>query len=301
MRSCIVAIAKYENDYIREWIEYNLNLGFDHIFIGDNNDDHKEDIFTIVEDYVKDNKVTVVNIKDFNIKQIDFYKMSYLNLVGNFDWVLYYDIDEFLVLKKHKNVNDYLSQEKFNNFDVIKINQKMMTNNGYVIQIDKPVLERFTQEAENFKCKHTFYDADGIEHPCHINNTIKSFYRTGKNLIPATHSTEKEYSGIRYCNAIGEEIFDKPYWPNWSQYNEFVNHDEAYLMHFATKSLEEYVKYKMKRGWSCFKTPELQEYVFKNCLNLDVFEEINGKSPLYQQMYKELLIKYGLNEEKGFS
>lgn len=292
MKSCVIAIAKYESDYIKEWVEYNLKIGFDHIIIGDNNDDNKENLLSILIDYVKDEKVTIIDIRDFYIQQIDFYKYTYNNLIGSFDWVLFYDIDEFLFLNNHNNVNEYLNQEKFNEFDVIKINQKIMSNNGYVIQINKPVLERFTKEAPNFKCKYSFYDKDNNEYPCYINNTIKSFYRTNKKLIPATHCTEKKYDGIRYCDNTGKEIIDKEYWPNWSQYNEYINHDEAYIKHFITKSLEEYVKYKIKRGWSCFKTKDLKEYVRQNQLNINNFEEINGESSLYKTLYNEFLIKY---------
>ena len=38
MQSCIVAIAKNEELYLEEWVKYHFNLGFDKIFICDNND-----------------------------------------------------------------------------------------------------------------------------------------------------------------------------------------------------------------------------------------------------------------------
>ena len=294
MRSCVVAIAKYENDYIREWIEYNLNLGFDHIFIGDNNDDHIEDIFTVVNDYVKDGKVTIINIKDYNITQNQFYHHVYKNLVGSFDWVLFYDIDEFLVLNKHKTVNEYLSQEKFNDFDIIKINWKVMSNNGYVVQIDKPVLERFTKEGNNYIIS---YNKDSI---IYANNTIKSLYRTNLDLMPAVHCIENpKYDNIfKYCDNTGKEIVNKPDFPNWSLYNDYINYDDAYIKHFITKSLEEYVKYKVKRGWSCFKDPKYVQKILNENLNITNFEDVNGKSILYEKMFDEILIKYGLKNKK---
>jgi len=297
MRSCIVAIAKYEGDYIQEWVEYNLNLGFDHIIIGDNNDDYSENLKNILIDYIKNGKVTIVDIKDYNITQIQFYHNAYKNLVGSFDWVLFYDIDEFLILNKHKTVNEYLEQEKFKDFDIIKINWKVMSNNGYVVQIDKPVLERFTKEGNNYIISHT---KDNIL-IC-ANNTVKSFYRTNLDLIPAVHCVENpKYDNLfRYCDNTGKEIINKPNFPNWSLYNDYINYDDAYIKHFITKSLEEYVKYKVKRGWSCFKDPKYVQKILDEHLNIKNFEDVNGKSPLYEKMYDELLIKYGLNY-KGFS
>ena len=38
MKAVICAIAKFEYNYIYEWVEYHLNLGFDKIVIYDNND-----------------------------------------------------------------------------------------------------------------------------------------------------------------------------------------------------------------------------------------------------------------------
>lgn len=292
MKSCVVAIAKYEGKYINEWVEYNLSIGFDHIIIGDNNDDNTENLAKILMKYIKEGKVTVVDIKDYYIKQIDFYKYAYQNLVGRFDWVLFYDIDEFLVLNKHSNVNDYLKQKKFKNFDVIKICWKVMSNNGYVVEIDKPVLERFTEEGINYKCDFELKDKDGNNYDCYVNNTVKSFYRTSAKCIPQTHCTEKHVDGIRYCDNTGNEIIDKEYFPNWSQRNEYINHDDAYIKHFLTKSLEEYVKYKIKRGWSCFKTEEADKYVKETQLTLDQFEMINGKKDLYKILFDEYMLKY---------
>ena len=38
MKSAVCAVARNENAYLLEWIDYHLNLGFDKIFLYDNND-----------------------------------------------------------------------------------------------------------------------------------------------------------------------------------------------------------------------------------------------------------------------
>ena len=37
MNTAICCIAKYENRYLKEWVDYHMELGFDQIFIFDNN------------------------------------------------------------------------------------------------------------------------------------------------------------------------------------------------------------------------------------------------------------------------
>ena len=35
---CIITTARYEEQYLDEWINYHLSLGFSHIYICDNNE-----------------------------------------------------------------------------------------------------------------------------------------------------------------------------------------------------------------------------------------------------------------------
>ena len=57
MRTALIAIAKNEQLYIAEWIEYHLSLGFDRLIIADNDDDLILSGFAsdkvIIEDYKK--------------------------------------------------------------------------------------------------------------------------------------------------------------------------------------------------------------------------------------------------------
>lgn len=39
MKVAICVIARLENNYLREWVEYYLKLGVDTIFLGDNNEE----------------------------------------------------------------------------------------------------------------------------------------------------------------------------------------------------------------------------------------------------------------------
>ena len=62
MQVTLVAIDKNEHLYINEWVEYYINLGFDHIYLYDN--DNKDAPYIgkyIDEKYAR--KITIVNIR----------------------------------------------------------------------------------------------------------------------------------------------------------------------------------------------------------------------------------------------
>ena len=58
---CICSIAKNENLYVKEFVEYYKNLGIDKIFLYDNNDIEGEKFDKILSDYIK-NIIIVINI-----------------------------------------------------------------------------------------------------------------------------------------------------------------------------------------------------------------------------------------------
>ena len=78
MKTCIFTLIKDELDYLNEFIQYHLNLGIDHIIIGEdyNSMSHKE----ITDKYPKD-KVTLLSVLDFfekeKIKQRIIYEKTH--------------------------------------------------------------------------------------------------------------------------------------------------------------------------------------------------------------------------------
>lgn len=112
----ICACAKYEERYIDEWIKYHLLLGFDQIYIYDNSDN--KSLFNYLN-YDNDNSVYngKINLIHFpgNHTQIKQYN-DCLNRNKNNDtlWIAIFDIDEFIVLKKHKNIKEFLNEYNTN-------------------------------------------------------------------------------------------------------------------------------------------------------------------------------------------
>jgi len=108
------AIVKNEEAYIDEWVDYHHALGFDKFFIYDNS--AKFEMRTWGE-----RMGNHVDMKHFPIIE-NSQPRSYLDCAGRgivkdrlvenvtYTWVAFFDIDEFLVLRKHENVHEFLSE-----------------------------------------------------------------------------------------------------------------------------------------------------------------------------------------------
>ena len=117
MKAVICAIAKYEYNYIREWVEYHINLGFDKIVIYDNNDLNGERYDELLSDFIKNEQVELRDVRDERAMQRVVYNAFYQE--DDFDWVAFIDIDEFISPNrtKYKNIKKFL--EKNSNSDAI--------------------------------------------------------------------------------------------------------------------------------------------------------------------------------------
>ena len=71
----ICAVAKMEELYIREWIIWNKKIGITHIIIGDNNDSNYHiPLQPIIQDFIDEGYVELINKNDIKCVQNTFYK-----------------------------------------------------------------------------------------------------------------------------------------------------------------------------------------------------------------------------------
>ena len=262
MKFWICAVAKMEELYIREWIEYHKKLGVDHIIIGDNNDsDYEYPLCHIIQDYIDEGFVEVINKNDVLSVQLDFYNEIYSNRKSEFDWIGFIDIDEFVELPAYdNNIHKFLTDDKFKNTDSIIFPWLIYGDNEQVYYIDKPVKERFTKSVYCETLETKFFIKS-------IEKVVKfEAFNSPLNCI-ATDG----YGTIKCCDCLGNYNFkydkskmwicdDYTYWYNDKQLHvkdlHWINNiycdDEyyknAYLSHYITKSTEEYIKYKTLRG-----------------------------------------------------
>lgn len=232
MKTLLCSIGRMENKYIREWVEYNKNLGFTNIVLYDNNYDGEEDFTDVIGDYIESGYVILKNYRNKKVCQLQAYNECYSEYNKKYDWIAFFDCDEFLTFTKKNTIEEYLSQMYFNRYDMIHINWRCYGDSDLVRNDGRPLLERFTEPIPDDK---------PVAYRFPENNHIKSIIRGGlKNVTykvnPHTPQTVNKCCNNRGISCNGASAFEK------------FNFSEAYLRHFSTKTIEEYCD-KLKRGF----------------------------------------------------
>lgn len=233
MKTLLCAIGRLENKYIKEWVEYYKNLGFTNIVLYDNNYGEEEYFEDVISEYIENGFVILKNYRNQQVCQTKAYNECYKEYGDLYDWIAFFDCDEFLTLKKQDNIEKYLSALYFRRYDMIHINWMCYGDNNFINFEDKPILERFTTPIQ--------YDTK-VAYDFPENNHIKSIIRGGLrsvNFVGNSHTPNN--NNIKCCNNRGIAC-------NGISPFEKYNFDEAYIRHFSTKTIEEYCN-KLKRGF----------------------------------------------------
>ena len=133
----LIAIAKDEENYLREWVDYNLKIGFDDIYVYQNR-------WRYTRGDITDKRV---HFEEFDQErpQIPCYNSCIEKYCGKYDFLAFFDIDEFLYIKNGKSVKEFLSD--YSDRDAIYVNWRIFGDNGLssVEDGNYSVIERFTK------------------------------------------------------------------------------------------------------------------------------------------------------------
>lgn len=270
MKIAVCTMAKKENLYIKEFVDYYIKLGFSHIFIYDNNNPNEEKISDVINgDKYKDYVTIYENTNEIK-NQPTAYTTCYNNNKNKYDWLFMIDIDEYLIIKNN-TLNNYLSDEIFDKCDFIKIHWIVPTDNNKLHYENKPLLERFKEPYNN---------------DTHIKTFVKGNINGLKFIIHSpSESPERNVS----CNNAGDILN----YPEVHFQDVFeINYDKAYIIHFKYKSTEEYInKYKRGYNWedNNFLSMRIEEYFKDNNITLEKIEYIEKELELNLTKYKMML------------
>jgi hypothetical protein len=198
-KTALVCIAKNEDNYIQEWVNYYKKLGFDNIFIYQNN----------WRCPIDDPNVIKIEF-DGDVKQVQAYNHFILNYKHEYDWAAFFDVDEFLVLKKHNNVKDFIKDYSDNN-NAIAINWVFFGDSGHeTINGNYSVLERFTmrQTKCNFHVKCIInINKEGIAMDVHNPNCVWTDPNGKINSGPFNHEGSDEIAQLNHYAVKTKEEF----------------------------------------------------------------------------------------------
>jgi hypothetical protein len=231
LKVCLCTIGKKENLYASEFVEHYKKIGYDKIFIYDNNDIGDERFEDVLNKQISSNFVQIINYRGYRGKrqspQSDAFIDCYEKNKNNYDWLSFFDFDEFLEINKNKNIKEYLNNKIFKKCANIKINWLMFSDNDLLYYENIPLQKRFTTPL--------YHDNANIIIKSTVRGNLKfNYWRSMNN----PHSSSNYLTA---CNSMGNITNPTTF------YSSPFNHEYSYLKHYPTKTIQEYCN-KMKKG-----------------------------------------------------
>lgn len=270
MKVYLCALAKNEHLYINEWVKHYIDLGFDKIFIFDNDDKNSPNI----KDFISSNflnKCRVINARGIHRKNMqgEFYSNFYNIEKDNFDWCLFCDIDEFLV--GIDNIKSFLNKPIFSGTQQIRVKWKLFGDDNKIERdMSKGVMESFKKEITSPLSKD-------LTTTCKLHNQGKSIVKGRLNDIyfDSVHfaTNRKKMTILPSVLPSGKKCF------SGVEIKEDYSNESVFLNHYMTKSLSEFVKQKMNRTDAVFN---------KRVLDMNYYWRLNKKTPKKIKYLKDM-------------
>ena len=260
MQVVVCALAKNEHLYINDFIKWYVKLGFDTIYIYDNDELDTKSIKECIDTNLLD-KVVIKNIRGFKREKLqhDIYTGFYAKYGNDFDWVFYCDVDEFLF--GVENIKDFLSKKEFENFDQVRVKWKLFGDDDLIYRdMTIPIYESLTHEVKH-TLNRNLIDKGNLE------EQGKAFVRGKLNNIVvrsphfASQGTRKNI--LKSCLPSGKPCY------SGVAIKEDYSEETIFLHHYMTKTLSEFVAQKMNRTDAVFGDIKIK---------LDYYWRINKKT-----------------------
>lgn len=215
----IGAIFKNESHILKEWIDHYFFHGIDHIYLI--NDNSNDNYLTILQQYIKDHKVTLYNTSNefqgLN-RQNQYYNYFFKKHLNETNWFGVFDLDEFLYSPQDVNIRNII--KKYENENQLHINWVHFGSSGFEKQPEN-VVSNFIYRGEYNSEKNG---------PNGRYNSYKSIIKTNANICLGIHSH------IYNNNSIGKNV----------SFNEI--NTPLLINHYAIQSKEYWKNVKMSRG-----------------------------------------------------
>ena len=216
----VCVIVKDEEKYISEFINHYIKIGFSKVIVCDNNDN--EGLKSLLSDFIADGKVIYEDYCFRRNYQIRCYEEMYEKYKSHFDWIAFFDCDEFLTLIDKRTISAFLKQPKFTDCNMICVSWRLHGDNGLVYYDDRDVKERFPEYAPKEYTQ---------------NNHVKTIIRCIDDSIVMTSAHSAHFvDGSTYTtNCLGDYVssdcvFQSVVW------------EGAVLEHYFTKTISEYIE-----------------------------------------------------------
>lgn len=207
--------VREDNDYLDEWVQYHLAIGFEHIVMYD----HRS---IVPVQNIWGDKVSVIRIDRPSLFKPEYLNQTTLNTHPS-HWTAMLDVDEFIVLLQHKDIKDILPE--YDSFAAVGLPWNTFGSSGHMTKPEGRVIDNYV-----------WRNKDELQW---IKSIINTQYCTGIN---DPHRGEYNRTAVNESKEpINGPTCDSP-------------RKIFRLNHYFTRSYEEWVK-KVQRGTGNPNTP----------------------------------------------
>jgi len=268
---CLCTPAKNENRYIREFVEHYEKYGVDKIFLYDNNDIEGEKFDEILSDYIEKG---FVEVRDWRGKAKALMQMMndcYQTNYQIYDWLIFYELDEYIHLSNYTNVKPFLNLPRFKHCEVIYLNLICHTDNNLIYYDNRSLAERFPRTVPKYKKGGYRLEIKSI-----LRGHIPNIEITNNHLL----STD-----LHNCNGYGNK--NRYYYKTYSNQNDYKNY---YIDHYYSKSTEEFIE-KLNKGDVYLDTlkyvmQRVDKYFTQSEITKEKIDFIENKTGLNLSLYR---------------
>lgn len=232
MNVAVCCIGRMENRYAVEFVEHYKKIGFDKIFIYDNNFDGEEYFQDVLQPYIDDGFVEVIDYRNKEVCQLEAYTDCYVKHNKEYDWIAFLDFDEFIHIVNGLSIKRFLCRKPFKSVQCIYLNWMMYGDNGLVYYEYKPLAERFKEPLPYDSC---------LQYEFPENNHVKSIIKGGIENFKWEGNPHTPNIDMKCCDCDGVECEVSPFKP--------YNFNKCYIKHYFTKTIDEWLNNKYERQY----------------------------------------------------
>ena len=203
-------------------VDYYLSIGVEHFYITDNNS--APPLQSILHDYI--NKGLITYRYDTRVKpQTAVYNECIREHVNDAEWIMFFDSDEFLVLKQHAHIKAFL--KSYESYGSISIRWYLFGSSGHEKK-QPSMIQSYTQRAAQ---------------SCHYKTIVQPSRIAQFSVHNVTRHKGNYYTVDKKCRRV-EGAFTK------------------YQDHYVTRSREDFAD-KAKRGGGTNPKPKTWDFFNK--------------------------------------
>ena len=235
IKIALCCIGRLENKYAVEFVEFYNDLGVDKFFIYDNNHDGEEHFEEVLQPYIDKGIVEIVNYRNKSFCQVKSYQDCYNKHGNEYDWICFFDFDEYLLLEHANTLKELLSLDIYKEYEIIHVNELIYGDSGNVKYENRPLVDRFITPVMPIDFKKTFDFSENCQ--------VKSIIRGGLKSVVWDDTPRTPTNRLKGCDASGKSCQSDSHFVIPYVYTNVC------LRHYKTKSLEEYYLTKVKKGY----------------------------------------------------